>query len=210
MLNLFKVKQNKGEFVKVAGVTFKVVNELPQEVIGKLVEALQSIHNHLQPELPRLGGGACGQVFDLGGYALKIDYGWDGGQDGKILEDLQGCPFIPKLYMRSENKKFTVMQKIDGQTVASFCHSPEFSFDNWMSEEDFKRACEIAVREINDRGWAPEDMHHGNLMIDREGKFWIVDVGLFSREINYSELGSIVFSWNNITKGLETFARQLV
>jgi hypothetical protein len=175
---------------KSSGVTFKVVNELPTPVRNTILKAVNEfVQANMNFEkvdniLNFIAGGACGRVYDLGDYILKVNKNSglaENCKDGQIMNDLQGVPCIPKLYMYSEDNKYMVVQKIDGQTMSDFNWSPKFlpanheTFSREKHEELVVNAYEMA----EERGWVMNDCHQYNTMIDKQGNFWIVDVGLF-------------------------------
>jgi serine/threonine protein kinase len=178
---------------KSSGVRFNVVNELPTPVRNKFLKTVNEFlqgHNdfdRIENILEYIAGGACGRVYDLGdGFIVKVNkFGWrTDTPDGDILKDLQGIPFIPKLYWYSEDNRFIVVQKIDGVTTGNYMG--EFLFHKELNFDKFKQTAEKVSEMIEERGWVLNDIHGGNCMIDKQGRFWIVDVGLFRKVDDFS------------------------
>lgn len=173
---------------KSSGVRFNIVNELPTQVRNKFLKVVNEFlmngndFSRVSHILDFIAGGACGRVYDLGeGFIVKVNkFGWrTDTPDGDILKDLQGIPMIPKLYWYSEDNRFIVVQKIDGVTTGNYWG--EFTFQARWELEVFNEMAEKVDSMIQERGWSLNDIHGGNCMIDRQGNFWIVDVGLFRK-----------------------------
>lgn len=183
---------------QIAGRTFKVTNPLPEDAMHKLITAVCTFEATKEEErftavdkiFNYIAQGHFGRVYDLGDYILKINKPWVledsscGGfnaRDGFVYEQLQGIPCIPTLYNYSTDNVYMVVQKIKGETVRDYEDS-----DN-IYPYDFEKALEsldTANEMINERGWTIDDMHSKNCMIDEEGKFWMVDIGLFYNHEN--------------------------
>jgi hypothetical protein len=201
--------------VKSSGVTFKVVNPIPTQVRNTLLKAVNTFIQEeqrwegIENILSFIAGGACGRVYDLGDYILKVNR--SGGlaescKDGDILADLQGLDFIPKLYWYSEDNRFMIVQKIHGQTMADWRHFPDFlpKKEFTMDRPTWEKETERVYREAEERGWIMNDIHSGNTMFDRDGNFWIVDVGLF-KETPYAfggDLRDLQWQWDDIQEGI--------
>lgn len=210
---------------KSSGVRFNVVNELPTQVKNRFLktvnEFLQGNNNfdRIDNILEYIAGGACGRVYDLGdGFIVKVNkFGWrTDTPDGDILKDLQGIPFIPKLYWYSEDNRFIVVQKIDGVTTGNYMG--EFTFHKELNFDKFKETAEKVSKMIEERGWVLNDIHGGNCMIDRRGYFWIVDVGLFRKTDDFhfgsglTDLigeGERVVDWHNRAYAQKVASRQV-
>ena len=182
---------------KVCGVSFNIVNELPQKVTNKLIRTVKTMKDsdyqgfeEVETILRYISGGVCGKIYDLGGdFILKInEFSWNSNTyDGDILRDLQGIPLIPKVYWYSDDNRFIVIQKINGRTVRDYFQSPFILKKQWVHAA-FKEIAEKTVSMCLKRGWVVNDMHSGNCMIDYLGEFWIVDVGLFKKTGNHDYL----------------------
>lgn len=176
---------------EISGVKFNIVNELPTQVFQKLKEVVESYFEGGESSpLDKVGeflrfiaGGACGSVFELGEeYVLKVNLGsWDELKDGSVLFDLQGVPHIPTLYCYSEDDTFIVSQKVKGQTFREFTTRPNFVPKGFPEREEYKKQVVEFLEACTERGWVAHDCHMSNVMIDENGEFWVVDVGLFCR-----------------------------
>jgi hypothetical protein len=180
--------------VDVCGVNFRYVRQLPVEVFNLVCQAVTSFEamrgewNEFQEVNNLLGdpfaSGHFGNVYALSDdYILKIEKPMHKGsyntRDGKILEDLQGIAMIPQIYMYDDNNDYMVIQRIKGQTCGGYQRDPEFDLPKDFDLEWTKAMIKNTAQEIEARGWRIADAHAGNCMIDHEGNFWIVDVGLF-------------------------------
>lgn len=177
---------------KIAGVSLKIVNRLPEEIyrkVANVIIAFESAKGEKSYEmwakvdaiLDFIAGGHMGRVYDLGDYVLKVNnpsrQKQYNNRDGYILEQLQGIPMIPTLYAYSEDNTFMVVQKIKGKTVREI-YEDGFTPSQWDYNQQ-KKLLQEAQEEMDKRGWVMADMHWGNSMIDENGNMWLVDVGLF-------------------------------
>jgi hypothetical protein len=202
---------------KSSGVTFNVVNELPTQVKNQFLKVVNEYLvlggqdlDRVENILEFIAGGACGKVFALGeDYIVKINtFGWNSRtRDGQILHELQGVPFIPKIYWYSDDNRFMIIQRIKGQTVHDYRFRPKFTPKKEWSQEAHEKACQEAFDMAMDRGWTMNDCHDSNTMIDEEGNFWVVDVGLFKDEDSWSfgcgDLGDIIEAGYSIMNGID-------
>lgn len=179
--------------IRRTGLEVKLVNDLPVETLQDFLNAIdQYKSNKLQfnVEHELLGSGACGRVYEFNeDYALKINgTGWyaelEETCDGAILESLQGVPLIPTLYAYTTNNEFTLVQRIKGVTWDKYLGGTPFTPLNFK-EDEWLKASELFYEYSQERGWTPKDLHSENLMIDEEGKIWVIDVGLFVPQGNY-------------------------
>lgn len=185
--------------VTIAGENFKLINDLPEETMEQLIDAVVTFEgalksrsvfdnpfHKLEEKFDLIASGHCGKVYDFGEYILKVakpsvQYEFEKGtRDGTILHELQGIPTIPTLYAYSEGDRYMVIQKIKGETVTNLSWH-EFIPKNWNAEAQYA-LLDKAKEEIEKRGWVMADLHGENCMIDEEGNFWLVDVGLFHRQ----------------------------
>jgi hypothetical protein len=200
---------------KSSGVTFNEVNKIPTKVRNTILKAVNTFiqeeqrWEQLDNILQFIAGGACGRVYDLGDYILKVNRSnglAESCKDGQILADLQGLHFIPKLYWYSEDNRFMVVQKIDGQTTGDFRLSPDFlpKNDFKVDRQRWEEVMEKVYEEAKERGWVMNDIHSQNTMFDKDGRFWIVDVGLF-RETGYwgGDLRDLQWQWDDIMEGMD-------
>jgi tRNA A-37 threonylcarbamoyl transferase component Bud32 len=183
--------------IQIAGVEFTQVQELPMEMyelVGRAIEAYRSAsqreRNHMDKIAEVLGdeisSGHFGCVFELGeDYILKVEKPWNKhdfgyvSRDGEILEELQGIPCIPQVYIYDSSNDFIVIQKIKGITVKEYVDIEGFELPESFNYEYAVNLLEDCDRLVKQRGWQIADAHRNNCMIDYEGNFWIVDVGLF-------------------------------
>lgn len=188
--------------VDVCGVNFRYVKQLPVETFNLLCQAVTAFEamrdewNAFEEVNKLLGdpfaSGHFGNVYSLGEeYILKIEKPSTKGEyntrDGRILEDLQGIPMIPQIYMYDTNNDYMVIQKIKGQTCGSYSREPKFDLPKDFDLEWTKQMIKKTAEQIEARGWVIGDAHAGNCMIDEEGNFWIVDVGLFDSKQELAE-----------------------
>lgn len=183
------------QLVKIAGVEMRYVKELPQDRIDLLAQVIQAFRSNAGLGFRQfdavekiLGGelssGHFGVVYNFGeDYILKIEKPWNKGEyntrDGLIMEQLQGIGIIPQIYMYDIDNDFMVIQKIKGQTCQDFSYTPEFELPSEFDIQWTKEFVKRSAQQIEERGWLIGDAHAENCMIDREGNFYIVDVGLF-------------------------------
>lgn len=178
----------------IEGYEFITVKKLPQDVLDCLQEAVKIAEKENYEKLEQIfgfiGGGKCGYVYKLSeDYILKVNHeGFsDEMEDGFILHKLSGVPFIPQVYTYTTDGKYTVVQRIKGVTVHDFKYNDEKYFEpsNVVSLEKFSLKVVEFEQYCRNRDFYPCDLHHGNCMIDPQGNFWIVDVGLFGRRPNH-------------------------
>lgn len=130
-------------------------------------------------KLKRIGSGCCGSVYAVGqDYVLKVAYG---DRDGEALDALQGLPLVPTLYAYTTNKsgyQFTLIQRIHGEVIGEVQDSfSPLNFDG----DNFKAQAAQFFSGCRERGWTPSDVHNYNVMVDEEGRCWVIDFGLFSK-----------------------------
>lgn len=186
----------------VAGTQFVLVNSMPThasaERLGKLVATFEETNDHFKLEhfAEYIAGGMFGKVYDLGdGMILKVNTHQNTqARDGQIMHSLQGLPMIPKLYCYSTDNRYMVVQLIDGDTVSGFTHGRGFMLNQPFDEKQADLYCETLFDEAKSAGWFVNDIHNENVMIDKDGRLWVVDVGLFLNKHHYSnraELGDM-------------------
>lgn len=165
------------------GRRFRVVNTPPAEVLQEFL----AFTNHRATEtVERVGSGACGTVWGIfGDYVIKENgTGFMGGgcEDGTILEALQGLPLVPTLYAYSTDNDYCLIQRIKGTTVSEFRTMPERDQIKQFDKSEWFKKSELFYEQSQQRGWLPRDLHNENVMVDVEGKLWVVDFGLFSHQ----------------------------
>jgi hypothetical protein len=182
--------------VKLCGMDFTMVNELPEEAIRKLAEVLPTYHNSggdydvLRRFLKYLGGGYCGVLFHLTeDLVLKVESGnYHGARDGKMLHELQGLPFIPKVYLYNEKHNITVIEKVKGCTVREYIQGgADFTLLNWDTDTLLQQVKDMIQESYLQRRVTLGDLHSSNLMVDKEGNFWVVDAGCFEKVSGFLE-----------------------
>ncbi|MEQ3591563.1 hypothetical protein ABM560_07320 [Bacillus albus] len=107
---------------------------------------------------------------------LKVSNGHHIQNSGRVLEELQGLPFIPKVYDYGED--WLIMQRIYGSTMFGYGRGWSWfrvQYDYENHKNNALNFCDDCMK----KGWIPKDLNVGNVMIDIEGDFWIVDVGSF-------------------------------
>jgi tRNA A-37 threonylcarbamoyl transferase component Bud32 len=187
------------KIVKLGDHKVRYVKEVAKEIFHKFYEVMRTFekayggfqgHQAFRAITEMLGepiGKGCfGRVYDFSeDYVLKVnDPRQLGGvynpRDGYIMEQLQGIAIIPQVYIYSENNQYILIQKIKGKNCRDIVDSG--IFDGLKELIDFKWTktfIEKCAEEVEARGWKLADCHGSNCMIDKDGKFYIVDVGLF-------------------------------
>ncbi|UUV47141.1 serine/threonine protein kinase [Bacillus phage vB_BanS-Thrax5] len=134
-----------------------------------------------------LGSGVNGVVLGYKGYAIKMfSSGYFRSRDIEVLGNLQHLEHVPRLfgvYYHNKEVKAVIMSKVYGYTVSSYRYKVRCKeIDNFISTR-FNDVFKETVKAIMESGYAPEDLHSGNVMIDRDtGLPVIVDVGDFRRK----------------------------
>ncbi|MEF7556204.1 serine/threonine-protein kinase [Bacillus thuringiensis] len=149
-----------------------------------LIHSSFKIENVDLTKLKKIGRGVEYTVYALSDeLVLKVSNGWHWQNSSKVLIDLQGLPFVPKVYECGDNGEYIVMQRIYGNTV--FLYARGYSwFRVQYNYETHKRKTQEFIEGCAKRGWLPRDLYGGNIMISEEGDFWIVDFGLFLKVKN--------------------------
>lgn len=146
----------------------KVINSIPQEdynYIMSIYERLGNFHNVLE----ELGSGCQATVYRFKNYAIK-DYS-ECGFDGRILEKLQDSELFPKLYFYNED--FMVYEYIE--------HVPAYKY--------YERNVDINISAIDifkycyEKNIVPYDIHDDNVVVTKDDKLKIIDVGSFQNKI---------------------------
>lgn len=176
------------------GVEFKSINEIPNEVMAKVVHLVAMNENEFDiPEYiyTKLGSGACGGVWELSDeFVLKIneedDYELSHLRDGIVLDELQGLPLVPKLYAYSTDNRYIIIEKIHGLTCSFFTNERMarkhgVSLTSSFNANEWVRKAEEFYHGTLKRGWKPDDLHGGNMMVNTRGEIVVVDFGLFKR-----------------------------
>lgn len=91
-------------------------------------------------------------------------------EDHNILMQLNGVKNIPQLH--AYGKQFIIVDYVKGQTLIE---TKKINMD-W-EQELINSFIEIEKRELY-----PKDITHENLLVDKEGLIWIIDVGEFNNK----------------------------
>lgn len=115
---------------------------------------------------------------------LKVSNGNHKQNSGKVLEELQGIPFVPKLYDYDED--YLITQRIVGEDLISIMLTSNFGLPDEFSipEFDYERHkvnCFLFWDFCIAKGWLPGDVETTNVMIHEDGGFWFIDYGRFKR-----------------------------
>ncbi|QFG05204.1 serine/threonine kinase [Bacillus phage 019DV002] len=180
--------------VKFRGMDFVVVNEVSEKLLSLINKALECWeedfdeyeHDLMYPTMKKhfkyLGGGYCGRVFELDeDTVIKVESGsYSGCMDGMILERLQGLPFVPKVYMYTddEDNSITIMQKIKGVTITEYLKG-KAPFSLLKAPKNLTVAAENFIIQAGlERGVEISDVKSDNCMIDEQGNFYMIDYGV--------------------------------
>ncbi|AZU98975.1 hypothetical protein pW2_147 [Bacillus phage pW2] len=131
-----------------------------------------------------LGSGINGVVVGYKDYAIKLfNHGYHRSRDISVLGSLQHLQHVPRLFgvfHQHKEVKAIIMSRVHGYTVSSYRYKVRCrEIDNFISTR-FNDVFKETVKEIMKSGFAPEDLHSGNVMIDKNtGYPVIIDVGDF-------------------------------
>lgn len=134
-----------------------------------------------------LGSGVAGTVLGYKGYAIKtFPHGYFRSKDISVLGSLQHLEHVPRLfgvYYHNKEIKAIIMSKVYGYTVSSYRYKVRCKeIDNFISTR-FNDVLKETLKDIMRSGFAPEDLHSGNVMIDKEtGLPVVIDFGDFIRK----------------------------
>lgn len=135
--------------------------------------------------LKKIGLGWEYDVFELDSErVLKVSRGYHLSNSGRILEELQGLPFIPKVFEYGED--WLIMQKIVGLHYNLYASGYSY-FAKKYSYEQHRMKTLAFCKGCLEKGYVPRDLGATNVMIDTKGDFWIVDVGAFIKK-DYSTI----------------------
>lgn len=150
-----------------------------------------------------LGRGAFGTVFDLGKNALKVEkvgrFDLDGTlAAGKVAARMGELGVGPKVaHWRICECRFATylvieMAKIKGTTIGDLFNGDK----KWAPAKKAKtlQLLREKVIKMNKAGVVHNDMHWGNVMVDKKGVPWIIDFGIVEREHPSGNLG-LVDGW---------------
>lgn len=147
----------------------EVVNPIPQEDIDYIIQKFQDDFEGLKV----LGSGCQATVYGYKNYAIK-DYS-ECGYDGVILAKLQDSELFPKLYCY--NRDFMVCEYIEH--VSSYKYY-ERNVDLNISAIDIFKYC-------YSKNIIPYDIHDDNVVVTKDDKLKIIDVGSFQNRMSKLE-----------------------
>lgn len=118
---------------------------------------------------------------------------------GKILEELQGIPFVPELYDYDED--YLVTQRIIGDDLLSIKLNAFFGLPNEFpikkfDNEKHKINCFLFWNSCIAKGWLPKDVRDSNMMMHENGGLWFIDYGAFER-LKPAEVSKWIVSQNS-------------
>ncbi|WP_433948132.1 AarF/UbiB family protein [Bacillus tropicus] len=149
-----------------------------------LIKSSFNIENVDLTKLKKIGRGLEYTVYALSDeLVLKVSNGGHWQNSSKVLMDLQGLPFVPKVYECGDKGEYIVMQRIYGNTLNLYAYGYSWFRVQYNYEEHKRKTLEF-VKGCAEKGWLPKDVHIGNTMISEQGDFWIVDFGLFEKTNN--------------------------
>lgn len=152
----------------------QIVNPILQEDLDDI--SSKFIKGELS-DFQKIGSGSYGTVYGYKDYAIKLIYNEDDGvnRDIEVLKDISHLPFIPTLYAIINNKVL-ISERIYGKTVEMYTCRKEnpYNIDERILDE-WHNCLFTIIRE----GYSPDDLHENNVMISRDGRIKIVDVGWF-------------------------------
>lgn len=126
-------------------------------------------------EYPLLGEGLSGKVYDYDGFAVKVyKENYSENDDYKTLSGLNGHPAFPAFHYIDQRKRWMVVEKVDGFTLAEAVRSGEK-----LDSRTYAQIEEI-VEDCYDEGIIPSDLHLNNLMLDKDtNRIRVIDTGRF-------------------------------
>lgn len=157
----------------------ELVNDIPMDVVEYIMDVYES--NEIGKTLELIGSGTYGRVYALGEkYAIKVSVGSNTmsqmySNDANILQKLSHIEAIPTLYAIIDNKCL-IMERVNGAELDSYRHALNNPYNvthQTLTEWD------EALLQIIDAGYSPFDLHENNVMISKDGRVKIVDVGFF-------------------------------
>ncbi|PTM56929.1 protein kinase domain-containing protein [Desmospora activa] len=145
-----------------------------QPIYRELVDELSSMvaNKQIQNQCRLLGEGLSGRVYEYENFAVKV-FKEDGSEndDYRMLNRLHHHSAFPTLHYYED--RFMLMDKCDGTTLARERESGDGLKDAYFTQ------IEQVVEECYQVGIIPRDLHLNNVMVDRDNRIKIVDVGRF-------------------------------
>lgn len=145
--------------------SIKIINPIPKEDLDFIKKEYRK--NNFR-HLVEIGAGSQGTVYRYKNYAIK-DYSFSGAYDGKILEQLQDNDLFPKLYFYNAN--FMVTEYLEITNAYKYyernveVNYTAFDIYEYCYKKDF----------------IPYDIHDENVVITKDDKIKIIDVGCFKK-----------------------------
>lgn len=153
-----------------------IVNPIPLEDIENIKNGFFCDFDN--DKFKVIGSGSFSTVYSYKNYAIK-HFTEEVCDDGRILKSIGESKWFPKVFMYNDN--FMVVEKIDGINVDWLI---ERSSSNEYSDYIFEEIANESILELtnllNEKRYYASDIHGDNIMITKEGRMVIVDVGLFS------------------------------
>ncbi|WP_404459347.1 hypothetical protein [Sutcliffiella horikoshii] len=135
---------------------------------------MQSLNEIDLSKLEKIG--KTGNVYALNDEQILKVFTSEKSNSGKILNDLQGLPFVPKIYEYGED--WLIMQRIKGNIL--WFHQKGFSWFNVkLNYKEHKKNTLDFIDGSIAKGWMPEGLHQFNVMMGEDGKLYVCDVGRF-------------------------------
>lgn len=157
-----------------------VVNPIPQEDINSIISIFEfGVRNNISLEL--IGTGYSAQVFRYKNYAIKA-YEDEGFIDGQILENFQDNDLFLKLYFYCD--EFMVTEYLDIVPAYQY-YDKDISID--FNAKDIFKYCLM-------KGYKVADIHDENVVVTKDSKLKIIDVGTFRKVKNNVLLQNIINS----------------
>ncbi|MFA7745929.1 hypothetical protein [Salinicoccus roseus] len=167
--------------------------------MSKLDEVLEVIRTKehgdiLLSDCEYIGHGYAHTVYKINeDKVIKVSNGKHTANPSIVLKELSGLPFIPELFEAHENDEWHITQYVDGYdivTLLPFRYTPPLymkvelrrryrhvvkNFDN----DAFLGEVTKFFKQCLEKSWIPNDLHAENVMLDGQGKLWIIDIDQF-------------------------------
>jgi hypothetical protein len=165
---------NRGYYMDI-----KIVNHIPQNDINFIINMFE--YGLVPYDLELIGSGYSASVYRYKNYAIKA-YEDEGFMDGQILENFQDNDLFLKLYFYSE--EFMVTEYLD--IIPAYQYYDKDININFNAKDIFEYCLH--------KGYKVADIHDENVVVTKDGKFKIIDVGTFRKACNNVSLQNIINS----------------